>query len=189
MAIIVKLNDSIYFYKDENCPKQYKDFGIFVDDNFTPPTDGKYFLDIQLGQAVWVLEKTLRELKEDKIKGSKLELENYLQNNPIKWTNNKFYSITLEKQQLLQIQLNLYIQAKTNNLEYKLMWNASGEETEEWQYEDLLNLSIEINKIVQPLVQYQQRKEIEIKNCETVDELEQINIDYNNIEEQEIISE
>ena len=182
MAIIVKYKDSICFYKDGYCPKQYEHLAIYVPDNFVAPNDGLYHIDVQYGQAVWVLDKTLKELKIDKIQNSKLVLENYLQNNPIKWTNNKLYSITLEKQQLLQIQLNLYTQAKANNLEYKLMWNASGEEAEEWQYEDLLNLSMEINKIVQPLVQYQQRKEIEIKNCEIVDELNQIIINYSTLE-------
>ena len=139
-------------------------------------------IGIHNNKPYWNIITTFDEYQIKIINTSKEFLSNYLQNNPIKWTNNKFYSITLEKQQLLQIQLNLYTQAKTNNLEYKLMWNATGEETEEWQYEDLLNLSLTINNFVQPLVQYQQRKEIEIKNCQTIDELNQIIINYSTLE-------
>ena len=135
------------------------------------PTTFLSEIGIENNKLIWKKVCDLEQLINDKILFSKQELQYFLQNNPIKWINEKFYSITLEKQQLLQIQLNLYTQAKANNLEYKLMWNASGEEAEEWQYEDLFNLSIEISKIVQPLVQYQQRREIEIKNCETIDEL------------------
>ena len=182
MAIIVKINESIYYFANNKCPEKYKPFGVQVDDNFLPPKDGIYHLDIQYNEAIWILDKTLDNIKEEKIYYTKSELEKYLQKNPIKWKNDKLYSITLEKQQLLQIQLNLYAQAKQNDLEYKLMWNATGEEAEEWQYEDLLNLSLAINNFVQPLVQYQQRKEIEIKNCQAIDELEWIIINYSTLE-------
>lgn len=138
-------------------------------------------LDIKNNQLYWKIIQTLEEKKAEIITNSKKELQNYLQDNPLEWKNKKLYSITLEKQQLLQIQLVLYSQAKLNNLNYKLMWNAHGEVLEEWKYEDLLELSLKINEKVQPLVQYQQLKEIEVKNCQSIDDLNKIIINYNNV--------
>lgn len=124
---------------------------------------------------------TLEQLKQKKIYQSKIELEKYLQNNPLKWIDGKFYSITSEKQQWLTSKLFAATVAKQNNQGYTLTWNDSGDICKEWELEDLWNLAFAIDERVTKLVTYQQQKEIEINNCQTQEELDSIIIDYDSI--------
>ena len=113
-----------------------------------------------------------------KVAESKDKLAEWLANNPMLYTDGKYYSVTAEKQSLLNGNLASYERAKAINVEYPLKWNSTGSECTPWYYSDLLTLSLTIAGYVAPKVSKQQAIELQIKACTTVDELNEIVIDY-----------
>lgn len=118
------------------------------------------------------------EVKASKIAESKDKLAEWLEDNPMLYTDGKYYSVTAEKQSLLNGNLASYERAKTVNVEYPLKWNSTGSECTPWDYTDLLTLSLTIAGYVAPKVSKQQEIELQIKACTTVDELNEIVINY-----------
>lgn len=121
--------------------------------------------------------KNLPAIKSQLIVNSKKQLELFLANHPLVWTDKKQYSVTQEKQALLTQQLALY----SLDPETKLYWNASGEECQIWPIASLASLSKAIADYVRPFVRYQQQKEMEIISAETADEARNIEINFNSI--------
>ena len=117
-------------------------------------------------------------VKDDKILMSKMMLAEWLKNNPMAYTDGKMYSVTSEKQALLNGNLASYERAKTINVEYPLKWNSTGSECVSWKYADLLTLSLTIAAYVAPKVSKQQAYELQIKACTTVEEIEAVEISY-----------
>ena len=120
----------------------------------------------------------ISSIKFAKIEESKTKLAEWLANNPLLFTDGKYYSVTEEKQALLNGNLASYERATKAGIEYPLKWNSTGEECTEWNYNDLLTLSLSIAAYVAPKVAMQQKIELDIKACETMDELNAIVIDY-----------
>ena len=120
----------------------------------------------------------LDTLKADKIEMSKMTLAEWLENNPMLYTDGKYYSVTAEKQSLLNGNLASYERAKAVGVEYPLKWNSTGSECTPWDYTDLLTLSLTIAGYVAAKVSKQQAIELQIKACTTVDELNEIVINY-----------
>ena len=113
-----------------------------------------------------------------KIEESKTKLAEWLANNPLLYSDGKYYSVTEEKQSLLNGNLASYERAKSMGVDYDLKWNATEQPCEPWSYTDLLTLSLNIAAYVAPKVSKQQYLEVQIRNCETVEELDAIVIDY-----------
>lgn len=124
------------------------------------------------------IEKDINIYKQEKIEFSKQLLINWLENNPILYTDGKYYSVTAEKQSLLNSNLASYERAKTADVDYPLKWNSTGAECTEWEYSELLTLSLSIAAYVAPKVAMQQSIEVAINNCSTIDEIDAIVIDY-----------
>ena len=124
------------------------------------------------------LKAQLEQQKEYKISYSKQALKDYLANNPMKWLDGKYYSVTSEKQSLLTSNLALYQVSAAAGSAFKLTWNSTGDECTEWTYENLCALALAIGSYVKPLVSTQQELEIKIKGCTTKDELNAIEIKY-----------
>lgn len=120
----------------------------------------------------------LDAIKVDKIENSKTSLAEWLENNPMLYTDGKYYSVTAEKQSLLNGNLASYERAKAIGIEYGLKWNSTGSECESWDYTDLLTLSLTIAGYVAPKVSKQQELELQIKACTTVNEVNEIEINY-----------
>lgn len=120
----------------------------------------------------------IKAIKVDKIENSKTLLAEWLENNPMLYTDGKYYSVTAEKQSLLNGNLASYERAKAVGIEYGLKWNSTGSECESWDYTDLLTLSLTIAGYVAPKVSKQQELELQIKACTTVDEVNEIEINY-----------
>ena len=118
------------------------------------------------------------EVKASKIAESKEKLAEWLEDNPMLYTDGKYYSVTAEKQSLLNSNLASYERAKAINVEYPLKWNSTGSECVSGDYTDLLALSLTIAGYVAPKVSKQQEIELQIKACTTVDELNEIVINY-----------
>ena len=116
--------------------------------------------------------------KQEKIEMSKQLLAEWLENNPMLYTDGKMYSVTSEKQALLNGNLASYERAKAVGVEYPLKWNSTGSECTPWDYTDLLTLSLTIAGYVAPKVSKQQEIELQIKACTTVEEVNEIVINY-----------
>ena len=120
----------------------------------------------------------LDTLKADKMEMSKRILAEWLESNPMLYTDGKYYSVTAEKQSLLNGNLASYERAKAINVEYPLKWNSTGSECTPWNYTDLLTLSLTIAGYVAPKVSKQQAIEVAINNCNTIEEVNEIVINY-----------
>lgn len=120
----------------------------------------------------------INKSKNQLINLSKIQLTNYLENNPLLFSDGKYYSVTQEKQNLLNNAIVVYQMKVQSGLPAELKWNATGEECTIWTLEDITALALAIANYVEPLVTYQQAIEVEIRNCRTREELEGIVIDY-----------
>ncbi len=136
--------------------------------------DGTY----KLPEGVIFFHNSLEEAKAAKITESKIKLAEWLQKNPMLYSDGKYYSTTEEKQSLLNNNLTSYERAQDAGIKYPLKWNASGEECTEWVYEDLVQLSLAIAAYVAPQVAKQQAIEIAIKAAQTSAKLKEIVICY-----------
>ena len=121
------------------------------------------------------------EYKQSKIQASKEELAQFLANNPIKWKDGKYYSVTQEKQSQLTSIIATYQIEVQSNPSAVITWNSTGEECVEWDINELCALAVAIKNYVKPLVTYQQEKEIEINNAKSVAEVDSVVIDYSTV--------
>lgn len=128
-------------------------------------------------------------LKIEKINNSKEKLSTFLSNNPILWKDGKYYSVTQEKQSLLTSNIATYQIEIQTNPSAVITWNSTGEECVEWNINDLCALAVAIKDYVKPMVTYQQKKEIEINQAKTIEELNQIEIDYSSVKVQPVWNE
>lgn len=124
------------------------------------------------------MPEDIDEAKAYKIAESKAALAEWLEAHPYSHADGKMYSVTAEKQSLLNSNLSSYERAKGANLNYPLKWNATGEECTEWDYEDLVGLSLAIAAYVAPKVAKQQAIEIAINACSTIEELNGVVVSY-----------
>lgn len=123
-------------------------------------------------------DNSLQLKKESLIAESKLKLAEWLNANPMLYSDGNLYSVTEEKQTLLNSNLTSYERAESAGIAYPLKWNSTGAECTEWTYEALVGLSLAIAAYVAPKVAAQQAVELEIKACETMEQLEKVVIDY-----------
>lgn len=123
-------------------------------------------------------EKSLEECKGEKIVLSKLMLSEWLANNPMLYSDGNYYSVTEEKQSLLNSNLASYERATAAGIPYPLKWNSTGAECAEWEYADLIALSLSIAAYVAPKVSTQQAVEVQIRACETKEEVDGVVISY-----------
>ena len=139
--------------------------------------DGSKIIDVVATEPVVTAEE-IEAYKTKRIQESKILLAKWLNDNPILYTDGKYYSVTEEKQALLNGNLASYERAKSVGIEYPLKWNSTGSSCVEWEYNDLLALSLTIAGYVAPKVAIQQNIELDIKACETMDEIDAVVIDY-----------
>ena len=123
-------------------------------------------------------KKSLEECKEEKIALSKFMLSEWLANNPMLYSDGNYYSVTEEKQSLLNSNLASYERATAAGISYPLKWNSTGAECTEWEYADLIALSLSIAAYVAPKVSTQQAVEVQIRACETKEEVDSVVISY-----------
>ena len=114
----------------------------------------------------------LDDTKRIAINQTKHWVDNVL-SNPMEF-NGKYYSVTLEKQNLLSAQLGLYGLNLSMGTVIPLSWNATGEPCQDWEFTDLLALSNAIAVYVKPIVGLQQQVEQEIRNASAVEQVQLI---------------
>lgn len=118
--------------------------------------------------------------KAKKIDKSKKMLAEWLEANPMEYSDGKFYSVTEQKQSLLNSNLTSFERAQDAGIPYQLKWNSTGAECEEWDYPDLVALSLAIAGYVAPKVAMQQTTEIVINACDSIESVEAVEINYDN---------
>ena len=123
----------------------------------------------------------LEPLKENRIVQSKTELQIYLAEHPLQWTDGKYYTITAEKQQQLTSKLLSATFAQQAGTEYDLKWNDTEQVCVSWTLENLTALAFAIDARVTALVTYQQEKERQIRDAETLETLESIVVNYDEV--------
>ena len=139
---------------------------------------GEFFYPVYEPTIPAVDNSNLDELKANKIAESKTKLTEWLENNPLQFTDGKYYSVTAEKQALLNSNLASYERARDAEIPYPLKWNSTGDECTEWTYANLVSLSLAIAAYVAPKVSHQQEIELKINACETIEDLNKIEIVY-----------
>ena len=154
-----------------------KIIGLYPNFEFVISDDGSKIVDVVTIEPVVTTEE-IEAHKTKRIQESKILLAKWLNDNPILYTDGKYYSVTEEKQALLNGNLASYERAKSVGVEYPLKWNSTGSSCLEWEYNDLLTLSLTIAAYVAPKVAIQQNIELDIKACETMDEINAVVIDY-----------
>ena len=124
----------------------------------------------------------LATLKKNQISLSKKNLAKYLEEHPLlstcKYEEGRYYNVTAEKQQQLTskvLMATMYAQA---GMPYNLTWNDTGDICESWKLSQLQQLSMEIDAYVTPLVSLQQTMEVKINECNTQEEVLNINVEY-----------
>lgn len=196
-----KTNNILSIMSDNQKPRDYKnipleDVSVLLAD--WSPNDSIQYYKIEDGRVVrrsqieieevrkygkiLLPEERIKLMKSDTVELSKKKLAEHLQNNPLLFLDGKHYSVTSEKQNLLNNAISVYqikIQAGIHNPE--LEWNATGEECVPWTIESLSSLALAISEYVTPLVKHQQAIEVQTKNCTTREELESIVIDYETV--------
>lgn len=121
-------------------------------------------------------------LKKEKIAESKKRLAEWLEAHPMLWTDDKLYSVTSEKQALLTNTILIYQLDSKNNPNATVMWNSTGEVSEEWDINELCDLDIAIKNYVKPYILYQQNKEVEIDECRSIKAVEAVVINYDTLD-------
>ena len=130
------------------------------------------------------IEETLRQNKnismyqDQAIEESKYNLQYFLENNPLTWIDGQQYTVTQDKQALLTSQMALYMIDPNTALH----WNAQGQPCTVWEPQNLAALAKAIEEYVRPYITYQQQKEVEMRACGTVEELDQVIVNYNTLE-------
>lgn len=162
---------------------------LTLDKEPEPPLDGNYALCLTPNASEYYWEKIpdedLTPLKEEKIKRSKEQLEIFLINNPLYSNAHNqtydYYTITEDKQNLLTSEFMSYQVLKSAGIETNLTWNAQGKPCEIWTEQEGIQLIGEIRAYIKPLIEYQQKKEVLIRNAKTREEIENIVIDYEEV--------
>lgn len=124
----------------------------------------------------------LEPIKAERLAQSKADLETYLAEHPLLWTDGEYYAITAEKRNQLTSKIMAATIAQTMSTDYTLTWNSTGEVCKEWALPDLYALAFAIDARVTALVTYQQTKEVEMRNAESIEELNAIVVDYDSVE-------
>lgn len=148
----------------------------------------------------------LATLKKNQILLSKKNLAKYLEEHPLlstcKYEEGRYYNITEEKQNQLTSTLASYMSdilpqlvigmstaqvtitsmeqflLTLDNLPQTITWNDTGGVCEIYSYKELYTLKCEIMDTVKPLVSLQQTMEVKINECNTQEEVLNVNVEY-----------
>lgn len=154
------------------------DANVRIGMKYDASTGNFNFPTVEIPHNEPVITESLDDLKASKIAESKKLLAEWLENNPMQYSDGEYYSVTAEKQALLNGNLASYERAHSAGADYPLKWNATGKECTSWEYADLVALSLAIAAYVAPKVSIQQEIEVRVTSCTDTEELKQIVISY-----------
>lgn len=127
----------------------------------------------------FVYRYSLDEAKELKQEKNKLLFAEYLASHPLTWTDGKEYGVTMEDQSEISLNLSQYQIAIQAGVESPtLEWHARHEECQPWTLENLVALSMSISAAVYPMYRQMQQYKISIYGASSLEELEQVELNY-----------
>lgn len=127
----------------------------------------------------FVYRYSLDEAKKLKQEKNKLLFAEYLASHPLTWTDGKEYGVTMEDQSEISLNLSQYQIAIQAGIESPtLEWHARHEECQSWTLENLVALSMSISAAVYPMYRKMQQYKISIYRAASLEELEQVELDY-----------
>lgn len=157
--------------------KQMFDEGYVTEDEVAKAFN-KHFITLeQYRDIIPDEDSVLKGVKSARISESRTLLEDYLAEHPYV-KNGKQYTVTSQKQALLANAIATYQISAATGTPKIIKWNTTGEECTEFTYEEICALALEIAAYVEPKVSHQQAIEVQIRNCQTVDEIIAIEINY-----------
>ena len=114
---------------------------------------------------------------------NKKALAEFLQANPITWTDGCVYGVTEEDQTELALNMNQYqLQVAAGLTDVKLEWHPRHAACREFTLEEYTGLILAVKNFVYPYVQQCQVLKEQIYNAKTVDELKAVEIVYEKAE-------
>lgn len=127
-------------------------------------------------------QKSIEEIKAEKIEISRTDLVAYLEKNPLVTdchdATMKTYTITMEKQSLFTSKYTAHMALLASGVEDVMTWNEQGKSCEPWTDEECIKFIGQWNAITTALVKYQQDMEVAINACNNIDAVNAIIIDY-----------
>ncbi len=138
-------------------------------------------LDNETGTLVY--RYTLEEAQAMKQEKNKILFAEYLESHPLTWVDGKEYGVSEADQSEISLNLNQYQIAISAGVETPtLEWHARHEECKPWSLEQLAALSLKISEAVYPKYHQMQQYKTEIYGCTTVEEVEAIELNYEDAE-------
>lgn len=144
----------------------------FVDGFFVKRTEEEMKPDYE------AMLPSLDSVKNEKQKMNKVALAEFLKNNPITFTDGKKYSVDLESQQEMALNMLQYQATTSAGQEATLQWHSIKAECTNWSLEDFTALTIAITNFVYPYLRQQESIKTAIYACTTCDEVAAIEIKY-----------
>lgn len=127
-------------------------------------------------------QKSLDEIKAEKIEKTRTSLATYLENNPLMTDchSNKtgIYTITEAKQNMFTSKYTAHMALVASGIEDTMTWNEQGKPCEPWTDEECVVFIGQWSTITTALVKHQQDMEVAINECKSTDEVNEIIIDY-----------
>lgn len=124
-------------------------------------------------------EISLEDYKEKRQIENKQLLATFLKNNPILWSDNLYYGVTLEDQNEMSLDLSTYqIKKNLGDTNWKLQWHSIKSDCRDFTEEEFLGLLNAIIEFVYPYRQLEMKYKEAIYTAETKDEVKNINIIY-----------
>lgn len=125
---------------------------------------------------------SLDEYKEYIQEQNKSAMAKYISDNPILWTDEKYYGIKQEDQQEMMTDLMVYeFETKLGN-DWTLEWHNIHKACREFTYEEFCGLLHMIITIVYPIRRLQETYKEQIFNCESREEINSITFDYASVD-------
>lgn len=121
--------------------------------------------------------RTLLDVQSTRHAANCAALADYLSAHPITWTDGEKYSVTLDDQQLMLLNLSTYKMGLTSELK----WNSHTKKCRVFTEEEFGLLTAAIDAFVRPRVERCQDYKEQIFQAQTIQEVEAITFDYENI--------
>ena len=135
-------------------------------------------------------EENIKTIKEDKINLTKVNLDNYLNDNPLKSSvkgEELYYTVTKDKQNQLTSTVADFLSnalpiilagTPIEQIDLPIYWNAQGDICEKWTYAEIYQLKNEMMSYVRPIVEYQRYLEKTIMEQEAQDKIYELDCHF-----------
>ena len=136
------------------------------------PYTGKCVPDSEL---VYIIERA----QLDKQNENKKLFAEFLQNHPLKYTDGKFYGVTLEDQTEISLNINQYQLQIASGSEHPILeWHSIHEGCKPWSIQDLTLLAATISNYIYPWFRKMQEYKTRIFSATSIDEINSIELIY-----------